>query len=252
MQNLFSLEATMPRSTMPQLSMEMEPMEEEEQAGYLKQSDYLKKPKKPSSLKPVENTVESEEAVEKPVKKKRVMSEKQKAALAKAREVSAKKRKEKKQAMATEGVTKPVKAKKPVQPMPAIDEESESSSDDDDEVPLIQHPTGHEMAHVIQQRSTPVRAKKQSVEERVYQRIMSEKAERKAARAQKKEQDRLAREYEQSIREDERRVLYEMTQKASPSQAQKPTTTKPVNAAAMLQPSIWEQAFTPKRSPFGF
>jgi len=233
----------MPRSTMPELSMEIEHPDEEQPAGYLKQSDYLKKPKpqKPSSLKkPVENTVVSEEPVEKPVKKKRVMSEKQKAALAKAREVSAKKRKEKK---ALEGTTKPVKAKKPVERMPAIDEESESdSSDDDDEVPLIQH----EMPHVIQQRA-PVRAKKQSVEERVYQRIMSEKAERKAQKAQKKEQDRLAREYEQSIREDERRVLYEMTQKAP-----KPTTTKQVNAAAMLQPNIWEQAFAPKRSPFGF
>tara|TARA_R110002020_G_scaffold30664_1_gene96422 strand:- start:328 stop:1023 length:696 start_codon:yes stop_codon:yes gene_type:complete len=231
----------MPRSTMPELSMEIEHPEEEDTAGYLKQSDYLKKPKpqKPSSLKkPVENTVVSEEAVEKPVKKKRVMSEKQKAALAKAREVSAKKRKEKK---ALEGTTKAVKAKKPMERMPTIDEESESdSSDDDDETPLIQH----EMPHVIQQRSTP--KKKQSVEERVYQRIMSEKLERKAARAQKKEEDRLAREYEQSIREDERRVLYEMTQKAPP----KPK--KQVNAAAMLQPNIWEQAFAPKRSPFGF
>ena len=240
MRILFSIEATMPRSTMPELSMEIEHPEEEETAGYLKQSEYLKKPKpqKPSSLKkPVENTIEPEETVEKPVKKKRVMSEKQKAALAKAREVSAKKRKEKK---ALEGTTKPVKAKKPMERMPAIDEESESSSDDDDEVPLIQH----EMPHVIQQRSTP--KKKQSVEERVYQRIMSEKAERKAMKAQKREQDRLAREYEQSIREDERRVLYEMTQKAPP----KPK--KQVNAAAMLQPSIWEQAFAPKRTPFGF
>ena len=240
MRILFSLEATMPRSTMPELSMEIEHPDEEDTAGYLKQSDYLKKPKpqKPSSLKkPVENTVVSEEPVEKPVKKKRVMSEKQKAALAKAREVSAKKRKEKK---ALEGTTKPVKAKKPVERMPAIDEESESSSDDDDETPLI-----HEMPHVIQQRA-PVRAKKASVEERVYQRIMSEKAERKALKAQKKEQDRMAREYEQSIREDERRVLYELTQKAPP----KPK--KQVNAAAMLQPNIWEQAFAPKRSPFGF
>ena len=240
MRILFSIEATMPRSTMPELSMEIEHPEEEETAGYLKQSEYLKKPKpqKPSSLKkPVENTIEPEETVEKPVKKKRVMSEKQKAALAKAREVSAKKRKEKK---ALEGTTKPVKAKKPMERMPAIDEESESSSDDDDEVPLIQH----EMPHVIQQRSTP--KKKQSVEERVYQRIMSEKAERKAMKAQKREQDRLAREYEQSIREDERRVLYEMTQKAPP----KPK--KQVNAKSMLQPSIWEQAFAPKRSPFGF
>tara|TARA_R110000744_G_scaffold191027_5_gene310290 strand:+ start:862 stop:1545 length:684 start_codon:yes stop_codon:yes gene_type:complete len=227
----------MPRSTMPELSMEIEHPEEEDTAGYLKQSDYLKKPKpqKPSSLKkPVENTVESEEAVEKPVKKKRVMSEKQKAALAKAREVSAKKRKEKK---ALEGTTKPVKAKKPVERMPAIDEESESSSDDDDETPLI-----HEMPHVIQQRAPK---KKASVEERVYQRIMSEKAERKALKSQKKEQDRLAHEYEQSIREDERRVLYELTQKA-------PKPKKQVNAAAMLQPNIWEQAFAPKRSPFGF
>ena len=227
---------------MPELSMEIEHPEEEETAGYLKQSEYLKKPKpqKPSSLKkPVENTVESEEGVEKPVKKKRVMSEKQKAALAKAREVSAKKRKEKK---AMEGTTKPVaKAKK--HSMPAIDEESDSSSDDDDDqAPLIQH----EMPHMIQQRSTPVRAKKQSVEERVYQRIMSEKLERKTARSQKKEQDRLAREYEESIREDERRLLYEMTQKAPP----KPK--KQVNAKSMLQPSMWEQAFAPKRSPFGF
>ena len=119
---------------MPQLSMEIEhPEDEEDTAGYLKQSDYLKKPKpqKPSSLKPVENTVESEEPVEKPVKKKRVMSEKQKAALAKAREVSAKKRKEKK---ALEGTTKPVKAKKPLVEMPTIDSESSSDDDDDDEM----------------------------------------------------------------------------------------------------------------------
>lgn len=242
MRILFSPDSTMPRSTMPELSMEIEHPDEDEQAGYLKQSDYLKKPKpqKPSSLsnnkKPVENTVESEEGVEKPVKKKRVMSEKQKAALAKAREISAKKRKEKK---AMEGTTKPVAKAK----MPAIDEESDSSSDDDDDqAPLIQH----EMPHMIQQRSTPVRAKKQSVEERVYQRIMSEKLERKTARSQKKEQDRLAREYEESIREDERRLLYEMTQKAPP----KPK--KQVNAKSMLQPSMWEQAFAPKRSPFGF
>ena len=165
---------------MPQLSMEIEhPEDEEEQPGYLKQSDYLKKPKpqKPSSLKPVENTVDSEEPVEKPVKKKRVMSEKQKAALAKAREVSAKKRKEKK---ALEGTTKPVKAKKPM-------------------------------------------------------------------RTKKRDDDRMAREYEESIREDERKKLWEMTQH---QQQSKPK--KQVNAKAMLQTNMWEQAFAPKRSPFGF
>ena len=225
---------------MPELSMEIEHPEEEDTAGYLKQSDYLKKPKpqKPSSLKkPVENTVESEEAVEKPVKKKRVMSEKQKAALAKARDVSAKKRKEKK---ALEGTTKPVKAKKPLVEMPTIDSES-SSDDDDDETPLIQH----EMPHVIK---APTKKKKESVEERVYQRIMSEKKERKAMRTKKRDDDRMAREYEESIREDERKKLWEMTQQQSKPQTQK----KQVNAKAMLQTNMWEQAFAPKRSPFGF
>ena len=222
----------MPRSSMPQLSMEIEhPEDEEDTAGYLKQSDYLKKPKpqKPSSLKPVENTVESEEPVEKPVKKKRVMSEKQKAALAKARDVSAKKRKEKK---ALEGTTKPVKAKKPLVEMPTIDSES-SSDDDDDETPLIQQ-------------RAPTK-KKESVEERVYQRIMSEKKERKAMRTKKRDDDRMAREYEESIREDERKKLWEMTQH---QQQSKPK--KQVNAKAMLQTNMWEQAFAPKRSPFGF
>ena len=229
----------MPRSSMPQLSMEIEhPEDEEDTAGYLKQSDYLKKPKpqKPSSLKPVENTVETEESVEKPVKKKRVMSEKQKAALAKARDVSAKKRKEKK---ALEGTTKPVKAKKPLVEMPTIDSES-SSDDDDDETPLIQH----EMPHVIK---APTKKKKESVEERVYQRIMSEKKERKAMRTKKRDDDRMAREYEESIREDERKKLWEMTQH---QQQSKPK--KQVNAKAMLQTNMWEQAFAPKRSPFGF
>ena len=119
--------------------MEIEHPDEGE-AGYLKQSDYLNKPKKPSSLKPVEkpveNTIEPVEAVEGVgvlvKKKKRVMSEKQKAALAKAREVSAKKRKEKKALEGTtttqKPVTKSVKAKKQVEFLPAIAEQSESDS----------------------------------------------------------------------------------------------------------------------------
>lgn len=224
----------MPRSKMPDLKpMDIEPMED----GYLPQSEYLKKPEKPNALKslqkgkrveepvePVENAVEP---MEKPVKKKRVMSEKQLAGLAKAREASAKKRKEKKLALEKPLITKTVK---PVKPMATVDE----SSSDDEVMP------SHEVPHIIQQKSTD------SVEERVYQRIMAEKEQRRKVKEQKRNDERLAREYEESIREDERKKLYEMTQQVKPKKRQ-------VNATAMLQPNKWEECFAPKkRNPFGF
>ena len=227
----------MPRSKMPNLSpMEIKPVED----GYLKQDDYLKKPEKPNALKslqkakreeesvePVENSIES---VEKPVKKKRVMSEKQLAALARAREASAKKRKEKKALKLAEEKPLINKKVKPVKPMPTIP--SASSSDED--MPQ------HEVPHVIQQKPAD------SVEERVYQRIMKEKNDRRKVKAQQREDARLAREYEESIREDERKKLFEMTQQHAPKKKQ-------VNATAMLQPNKWEECFAPKkRNPFGF
>ncbi len=78
----------MPRSKMPNLSpMEIKPVED----GYLKQDDYLNKPEKPNALKSLQKAKREEESVEpvensggetaphavpveKPVKKKRVMS----------------------------------------------------------------------------------------------------------------------------------------------------------------------------------
>ena len=225
----------MPRSKMPDLKpMDIEPMNED---GYLPQSDYLKKPEKPNALKslqkgtPVEKPVDDvENSVEPvaPVKKKRVMSEKQLAGLAKAREASAKKRREKKLALEKPLITKTVK---PVKPMATVDE----SSSDDEVMP------SHEVPHVIQQK-----APADSVEERVYQRIMAEKQQRRKVKEQKRNDERLAREYEESIREDERKKLYEMTQQVKPKKRQ-------VNATAMLQPNKWEECFAPKkRNPFGF
>ena len=217
----------MPRSKMPDLKpMDIEPMED----GYLPQSEYLKKPEKPNALKSLQKgkrVEEPVEPVEKPVKKKRVMSEKQLAGLAKAREASAKKRKEKKLALEKPLITKTVK---PVKPMATVDE----SSSDDEVMP------SHEVPHIIQQKSTD------SVEERVYQRIMAEKEQRRKVKEQKRNDERLARQYEESIREDERKKLYEMTQQVKPKKRQ-------VNATAMLQPNKWEECFAPKkRNPFGF
>lgn len=233
----------MPRSKMPDLSpMEIEQPDAD---GYLKQSEYLKKPEKPNALKqlkkkgiPVEKSIESvepvediAEPVEKPVKKKRVMSEKQLASLARAREVSAQKRKEKKALKMAEEKPLINKKVKPVNPMKGIPEES--SSDDE--------PTPQQQLKKSYGSLQPP----DSVEERVYQRIMKEKADRRAVKEQQREDARLAREYEESIREDERKKLYEMTQRVEPK--------KRVNAKAMLQPNKWEECFAPKkRNPFGF
>ena len=164
----------MPRSKMPEISMEIQQPEE---TGYLKQEDYLKKPEKPSSLKKpkaveaVVEDVEAVEAVEKPVKKKRVMSDKQKASLAKAREISAKKRKEKKALKLAE--EKPIinKKVKSVKPMETIDEETSSSEEDETPEEMIKKGYGS--------LKPP-----DSVEERVYNRIMAEKEERKKQREQ--------------------------------------------------------------------
>lgn len=240
----------MPRSKMPNLKpMDIEPMED----GYLPQSEYLNKPEKPNALKqlkkksiPVEKSVESvesvediAESVEKPVKKKRIMSEKQLASLARAREASAKKRKEKKALKMAEEKPLINKKIKPVNPMKTIPEESSS----DDEM------TQHEVPHIIQQNLKKSYGSLQppdSVEERVYQRIMKEKADRRAVKEQQREDARLAKQYEESIREDERKKLYEMTQRIEPKKQR-------VNAKAMLQPNKWEECFAPKkRNPFGF
>ena len=75
---------------------------------------------------------------------------------------------------------------------------------------------------------------------------MAEKDQRRKVKEQKRNDERLAREYEESIREDERKKLYEMTQQVKPKKRQ-------VNATAMLQPNKWEECFAPKkRNPFGF
>lgn len=234
----------MPRSKMPDLSpMEIEQPDAD---GYLKQSEYLKKPEKPNALKqlkkkgiPVEKSIESvepvediAEPVEKPVKKKRVMSEKQLASLARARAVSAQKRKEKKALKMAEEKPLINKKVKPVNPMKSIPEESSS---DDEPSPQQQL-----------KKSYGSLQPPDSVEERVYQRIMKEKADRRAVKEQQREDARLAREYEESIREDERKKLYEMTQRVEPKKQR-------VNAKAMLQPNKWEECFAPKkRNPFGF
>ena len=219
-------------------------IQQPDESAYLKQEDYLKKPEKPNALKSlqkakrveesVESVEESIEPVEKPVKKKRVMSEKQLASLARAREASAKKRKEKKALKMAEEKPLINKKVKPVKPMPTIQEES--SSDDE--------PSPQE--HL--KKSYGSLQPPDSVEERVYQRIMAEKDQRRKVKEQKREDERLAREYEESIREDERKKLYEMTQQMKP----KPKK-QGVNAKAMLQPNKWEECFAPKkRNPFGF
>ena len=231
----------MPRSKMPEIS----PMEiqQPDESAYLKQEDYLKKPEKPNALKSlqkakrveesVESVEESIEPVEKPVKKKRVMSEKQLASLARAREASAKKRKEKKALKMAEEKPLINKKVKPVKPMPTIQEESSS---DDEPSRMEEH----------LKKSYGSLQPPDSVEERVYQRIMAEKDQRRKVKEQKREDERLAREYEESIREDERKKLYEMTQRVKPKK-------QGVNAKAMLQPNKWEECFAPKkRNPFGF
>ena len=213
----------------------MEIEEPDEATGYLKQEDYLKKPQKPSSIKKpnaVEAVEQSVEGVEKPVKKKRIMSEKQKASLARAREVSARKRKEKKALKLADETPIINKKVKSVKPMKTIDEDTSSSEEDETPQEMIKKGYGS--------LKPP-----DSVEERVYQRIMKEKAQRRLVKQQKVIQAQQVKAYEESIREDERKKLYEMTQRIAPKKKQ-------VNAKAMLQPNIWEQAFAPKRNQFGF
>lgn len=216
----------------------MEIEEPDEETGYLKQEDYLNKPQKPSSLKKpkaveaVEAVEQSVEGVEKPVKKKRIMSEKQKASLARAREVSARKRKEKKALKLADETPIINKKVKSVKHMETIDEDTSSSEEDETPQEIIKKGYGS--------LKPP-----DSVEERVYQRIMAEKAQRRLVKQQKVIQAQQVKAYEESIREDERKKLYEMTQRIAPKKKQ-------VNAQAMLQPNIWEQAFAPKRNQFGF
>ena len=217
----------MPHSQMPQLPNSMEI---EHEPTMLAESEYLKKPN-------------SEEP---PLKKKRVVSQKQLDNLKRARIISAEKRKAKKDAAKVEkerqkAEKKANKGKKATQITNDVVDDEDSSSDED----AICFPDA-----IVKPKPTPLPPSapdNNSVEERVYQRLRKEKENRRTIRAQKREEEKERKLYEESIRVDEREKLLALVQEEEDRQ-QQPT----INATAMLQPNKWDNLFKRKTSRFPF
>ena len=201
---------------MPKLDMSINEIPEETQG--LNESEYLKRPaEKPSSIKP---------------KKKRVMSEKQLANLARARKISAEKRKVKKE----------------------LNKEKVGVKGEDVENVVIKEEDGTEISYPKEEPSSPipipVKSQKpkmngwetedylNSVVDKVYGRLMTDRESRmKQRREQEAEQEEI-RLYEESIREDERKRIGEKVKAKAPSMGNHPL----FNSSGQ----DWDKCFQPR------
>lgn len=209
---------------MPKLDMSINEIPEESQG--LAETEYLKKPaEKPSSIKP---------------KKKRVMSEKQLANLARARKISAEKRKAKKEAQAKE--------KKEDPPVENVVVKEDDGTEISYPKELGQHtqPT-EELPLPIPIPSKPQKPKMNgwesedylnSVVDKVYGRLMTDRDSRMKQRKKQEEEQEEIRLYEESIREDERKRIGEKVKAKAPSMGNHPLFNP--------QGQDWDKCFQPR------
>ena len=218
---MYSIEMNTGR--MPKIDMEIQ------QIDGMAESDYLKKPELPKSN-------------EKPVKKKRQMSEKQLANLARARKISAEKRKERKEAKAQEKkIAKANRKVKIVEPEPQelepIEEESRDEPDveeEEAEEEYISYPTKHSNAidydYII---------------DGVFDLIQEDKKRR---RPLKEDKLKAMFQSEEKVRMDERQKILGLVNQMA--DAEKTKNTQAPSASNILRRGNnvnWDDCFAPRR-----
>ena len=212
-------------SRMPKLDMSINEIPEETQG--LNESEYLKRPaEKPSSIKP---------------KKKRVMSEKQLANLARARKISAEKRKAKKEAQTKEKVG--VKGEDvPLQENVVIKEEDGGEISYPKEVGQHTQPSAPIPIPVKSQKPKmngwETEDYLSSVVDKVYGRLMTDRDSRMKHRKEQEAEQEEIRLYEESIREDERKRIGEKVKAKAPSMGNHPL----FNSSGQ----DWDKCFQPR------